>query len=146
MRNRMRFHATSAVMAAALCAAMAPATASEGAAEYREHVMEAKGGHMQAMVDILKQKVDHTDHLALHADAMADLSDICYTLFPAGSEGGDALPAIWEQPDDFKEKLDAFSTAAHGLKQTIASGGDIGPAFQQLGQACKGCHDNYRAE
>ena len=146
MTNRMGFYATAAAAALALCATSATASAAEGAAEYREHVMEAKGGHMQAMVDILQQKVAHTDHLALHADAMADLADICYTLFPAGSEGGDALPAIWEQPDDFQTKLDAFSSAAHGLKQTIASGGDIGPAFQQLGQACKGCHDNYRKE
>ena len=83
-------------------------SASEGDAKYREHVMEAVGGHMQAMVDILKQEVSHSDHLLLHADAMADLGKIALTLFPQGSEGGDALPAIWEQPKEFQEKLQAF--------------------------------------
>ena len=121
-------------------------SASEGDAKYREHVMEAVGGHMQAMVDILKQEVAHSDHLLLHSNAMADLGKIALTLFPQGSEGGDALPAIWEQPKEFQEKLQAFDSAAAGLKETVSSGGEVGPAFQKLGQACKSCHDDYRAE
>ncbi len=120
--------------------------ASEGDAKYREHVMEAVGGHMQAMVDILKQEVSHGDHLSLHANAMADLGNIALTLFPAGSEAGDALPAIWERPEDFQEKLEAFPAAAEALQQAINGGGEVGPAFQNLGQACKSCHDDYRAE
>jgi cytochrome c556 len=123
-----------------------PALAGEGDAEYREHTMEAVGGHMQAMVDILQQKVPHTAHLALHANALADLSGIADTLFPAGSEGGDALPAIWENPDDFAERLAAFQTAASKLKSAVAGGDGVGEAFQGLGQACKGCHDNYRED
>ena len=134
------------LLAAAAAAPCLTVAASEGDAEYREHVMEAVGGHMQSMVDILKQKVPHTGHLMLHANAIADLSEIALTLFPAGSEGGDALPAIWEQPDDFKDKLEAFGTASKGLRQALDTGGEVGPAFQSLGQACKNCHDNYRAE
>ena len=92
------------------------AVADEGAMEYREHSMEAIGGHMQAMVDIIRQKVPHTSHMALHADAMADLAGITGTLFPEGSEGGDALPEIWSNPEDFAAKVAAFDTAAAGLK------------------------------
>ncbi len=117
----------------------------EGDAEYRHHTMEAVGGHMQAMVDILQQKVPHTAHLALHANAMADLASIADTLFPEGSEGGEALPAIWEDPEDFAEKLAAFEEAAAGLKDAVGGAG-FGPAFQELGQSCKSCHDNYREE
>jgi len=123
-----------------------PLAASEGEAEYREHTMEAVGGHMQAMVDILKQNVPHTSHMALHANAMADLASIAGTLFPAGSEGGDALPAIWENPDDFATRISAFEEAAAELKAAAGAGNGVGPAVQKLGQACKGCHDNYRAE
>lgn len=123
-----------------------PLAASEGDADYREHTMEAVGGHMQAMVDILKQSVPHTAHMTLHANAMADLAGIAGTLFPAGSEGGDALPAIWEKPDDFASRLAAFDEAAAELKAAAAAGAGVGPAVQKLGQACKGCHDNYRAE
>jgi cytochrome c556 len=117
----------------------------EGDAEYRHHTMEAVGGHMQAMVDILRQKVPHMNHLALHANAMADLAGISDTLFPEGSEGGDALPEIWENPEDFAAKLADFQEAAEGLKAAVG-GAEFGPAFQALGQSCKGCHDSYRAE
>ncbi len=130
----------------ATCLLAASATASEGEVEYREHTMEAVGGHMQAMVDILRQKVAHTSHMSLHANAMADMASIAPTLFPEGSEGGDALPEIWSNPDDFAERLTAFEEAASGLKAAVAAGEPIGPAFETLGQACKGCHDNYRAE
>ena len=123
-----------------------PLAATEGEADYREHTMEAVGGHMQAMVDILKQSVPHTAHMALHANAMADLASIAGTLFPAGSEGGDALPAIWENSDDFAEHIAAFEEAANDLKAAAAGGDGVGPAVQKLGQACMGCHDSYRKE
>jgi len=122
------------------------ALADEGAVEYREHTMEAVGGHMQAMVDILRQKVAHTSHLPMHANAMADMAAIAPTLFPDGSQGGDALEEIWSNADDFESRLAAFNDAANGLQAAVAAGEPIGPAFQTLGQACKGCHDNYRAE
>ena len=136
-----------ALAAAALTGLMTlPLSASEGEIDYRSHTMQAIGGHMQAMVDILRQKVSHSAHLTLHANAMVDLAGIAPTLFPEGSEGGEALPAIWEDPDDFAERLDAFETAAGGLQTALSSGADVGSAFQSLGQACKGCHDNYREE
>ena len=123
-----------------------PAAASEGEVEYREHVMEAIGGHMQAAADIARQKVPHQDHFALHVNGLVALSGIVHTLFPETAEGGDALPGIWENPDDFAGKLSTFESAAAELKAAVDSGGDVGAAFQNVGQACKGCHDEYRAE
>lgn len=120
--------------------------ADDGAADYRHHTMEAIGGHMEAAVDILKQKVPHQAHMVLHANAIADLAGIADTLFPEGSQGGAALPAIWEQPEAFAERLQAFQEAAAGFRQATNEGGAIGPAFQALGQACKGCHDDFVEE
>jgi len=140
-----RLEILSLALMASTIAAM-PAAGAEGAAEYREHVMESIGGHMQASADILQQKVDHQDHLRLHVNALTDMAGIARTLFPEGSEGGDALPAIWEDPDDFSNRLTALEEAAAELKTAMNDGGDIGPAFQKVGQACKGCHDNYRDE
>ncbi len=128
-----------------LLAAM-PAAASEGDAEYRHHVMEAIGGHMQSAVDILRQKVPHQAHLTLHAAALADLAEIAPLLFPEGSEGGDALPAIWENPEDFQSRLQAFQGAAAEFASAVQSGDGVMPAFQNLGQSCKACHDDYRSE
>ncbi len=117
--------------------------ADNGAADYRHHTMEAIGGHMEAIVDILKQKVPHQAHMGLHADAIAEMAAIADTLFPAGSEGGDALPAIWEQPEEFAKRLQAFKEAAAGFRQTVSEGGEVGAAVQNLGGACKGCHDDF---
>lgn len=132
-------------------AAMLVATAvhaTEGEVEYRQHTMAAVGGHMQAIADILRGKVAHVGHLPTHANAMADLAAIAPTLFPPGSDGGDALPAVWEDAADFKAKLDAFKAAADGFKAAAASGdmAATGAALRDLGQSCKGCHDSYRAE
>lgn len=108
--------------------------------------MEAIGGHMQALSDILRGKVSHEDHLSIHAAALASLAEITPTLFPPGSGDGEteALPAIWENPEDFAERLDAFKEAGAGLRAAAETGGDVMAATRQLGQACKGCHDSYR--
>ena len=120
----------------------------EGAAKYRHHTMQAIGGHMQAIVDILRRDVPHTDHLPIHTGALAALADITPTLFPPGSGGLDteALPAIWENPEDFAQRVDAFREAAANLNDVAGKGGALGPAVKQVGQTCKGCHDGYRAE
>ncbi|MFP6796806.1 MAG: cytochrome c [Pseudomonadales bacterium] len=124
------------------------ALGSEGDVDYRHHSMEAIGGHMQAIVKILRQEVPHSGHLSLHANAIADMARVAPDLFPEGSEGGEALPVIWEQPEDFAKRLDTFHSAAETFKDAAESGdpASIGDAIGGLGQACKGCHDNYREE
>ena len=133
------------VVAGALVAGL-PCSASQGDIDYREHTMEAIGGHMQALSDILRGKVRHEDHLSVHAAALASLAEIAPMLFLPGSGDGEteALPAIWENPEDFAERLAAFSEAANGLRAAAETGDDVAAATQKLGQACKGCHDNYR--
>ena len=121
---------------------------AEADVEYRKHAMQAVGGHMQAIVKIIRGEVPHTGHLPMHGNAMADLAEASGSLFPQGSEGGDALPGIWEDPEDFAEKIEAFRVAAQGFK-AAAAGSDVaaaGAALQKLGGACKGCHDDYRQE
>ena len=134
--------------AAALAFLAIGAVASEGQVDYRQHVMAAVGGHMQALADIVRGKVEHAGHAAVHANALADLAEIAPTLFPAGAEGGDTLPAVWENPEDFQAKLAAFREAAGAMRDAAASGDpmQVGMALRDVGQACKGCHDDYRAE
>lgn len=142
MKNR--FAATTL----ATCLVAIAVSASEGEVSYRQHTMSAIGGHMRAIVDIVRGDVPHMDHLATHASAMADLAEIAPTLFPESSKGGDALDAIWEDGEDFESKLNAFKEATAAFKTAAESGerGEIMGAFQGVGQACKGCHDDYRAE
>ena len=122
------------------------ASADEGAADYRHYTMEAIGGHLSAVVEIFQGKVAHQAHLAPHANAIADMAAIAHTLFPEGSIGGNAKAAIWEQPETFAERMQAFQEAAPAFRDAVVGGGDIGGAFQTLGQACKGCHDDFKDE
>ena len=122
---------------------------AEAEADYRHHVMEAVGGHMQAMATILKKQV-HLDELSRHASSLADMAAVAPGIFPEGSLTGDskALPAIWENPEDFQKAMQRFVSAANDMA-TAAQTSDmsqIGPAISKLGNACKGCHDSYKAE
>lgn len=125
------------------------AEANQGAIEYRQAVFQAIGGHMTALVRIVRREVPHTDDMAVHAAGIADLAPLTQHIFPEGSGDGrtDALPAIWNNADDFNRRRDAFIEAAEALRG--AAGGPMNqfmPAFQNLGGTCQGCHDNYRAD
>jgi cytochrome c556 len=121
----------------------------EGEFKYRQGVMRTVGGHMSSLSGILRGQV-HLENLGVHAQGMADLAKIVPSVFPEGSgvAKSEALPEIWENPDDFKAAIDKFVEAANGMS-AAANDGDraaIGPAMNALGQACKGCHDNFREE
>lgn len=125
---------------------------ADGEAEmkYRQAVMKAVGGHMASMAAILKGKT-HTKNLSIHADAMATLADIVPGVFPEGSgeaSGSEALPAVWTEPEAFKEAMDRYVSAAGAMRSAAASGdmSQVGPAINELGQSCKGCHDDFREE
>lgn len=86
---------------------------------------------------------------SIHAVSMVKQSPM--TLWPEGTDemaidGTRALPAIWENWDDFASKWSALGEAAAGLQSAAANGQEaIGPAIGPLGNACKACHDDYRA-
>lgn len=59
-----------------------------------------------------------------------------------------ALDGIWNSQADFKSKADALNKAAGALVEA-AKGGDKATtlaAYREVGKACSGCHDNYRAK
>lgn len=72
--------------------------------------------------------------------------------FPKGS-GPDAgktgaKPEIWDNPQDFAAKMEAFHNAAQAFR-AAAAGDDLAAikkGFADLGGTCKACHDKYRQE
>ena len=120
--------------------------AAEEDAEYRHDVMEAIGGHFGAIIKIVRGEVPHRDHLSAHVDALAGLANLANDLFPDDSQGGEALPKIWEEPEEFAKKVSAFKEAANTLKSALDAG-DMDAfrgTIRNVGGACKGCHDDYR--
>lgn len=60
---------------------------------------------------------------------------------------GDALPAIWQQPEAFKAEQEQFLAAVDELNTAAQSGNleQIKASFGKAGASCKSCHDAYRA-
>ena len=142
---RVRGLATSLVLGVLL---NTPAFADGGAEyDYRHGVMAAIGGHMNAMVTILRKSV-HQDELVLHARGIAALAVISPDIFPEGSDVGksESLPAVWENRVEFDAAMIKFVEAAKVMEQAATTGdmAQIGSAIQGLGGACKGCHDDFR--
>ena len=123
-------------------------SADEAVVKYRQSVYKAIGGHTAALAAIVKREVDFTQDAQAHAIALGQLAPMTKHVFPAGSDTGktDALPAIWEKPERFAERSDAFIVAATKLAEA-AEAGDmkaIGPALGEVGKTCKACHDEFR--
>ena len=94
-------------------------------------------------------KVDQSDaHMAANARILATASALTADLVPVGSEGGDALPEIWTDMDEFQKYAKQVADTTAELA-TAAEAGDkaaMGKAFRAVGKSCKGCHDKFRAE
>ncbi|MFM7378381.1 MAG: c-type cytochrome [Erythrobacter sp.] len=73
--------------------------------------------------------------------------------FPAGTSTADgfkteALPAIWEKPEEFKAAAQKLIDESAKLA-SLAPGGDKAAVAAQamaMGGACKGCHDKFRQD
>lgn len=118
--------------------------------KYRQAVYSSIGGQMTAMGSVLQGKVPHTGDLPTLAYGLSSLAGLIPHLFPEGSGEGktNALPLIWEEFDDFQQRLENMQIAAEALAE-VAANQDMqafAQAFQNLGRACKSCHDKFKAE
>jgi cytochrome c556 len=138
-----------AVMFAASLVAVAD-TAPEDAKDYRTSVMTSLGGHIGAASMHVRGLVDDNGFLGSHAEALANTARELKHIFPAGSDVDDseALPVIWEQPEEFQKAIDKVEKATAAFSEAVASGDKaaIGAAFRDVGAACKGCHDRFRLD
>ena len=60
----------------------------------------------------------------------------------------EALPVIWERPDEFSALWQDYVTAAENLSSAVASR-DLDLVRQrtrEVGESCSACHDVFRAE
>jgi cytochrome c556 len=117
---------------------------------YRESLMTLVGANFGPMVAMLKGEIPWDD--ARMAGYGKDLKAVVgldiMRGFPPGSAEGDteAKPGIWENPEDFKEKLEAMQMQATKLGE-LAAGGDrtaTGDQIAATGKTCKACHDEYK--
>lgn len=110
--------------------------------------MEAMGSSFGALALIMTNRVTRPDQLATQAKALAVSASVTPTLFPAGSEGGDALPLIWQEQDKVAEAAQRAVDATAALAAAAEAGDKaaLSKAFKAAGESCKGCHERYKAE
>ena len=123
------------------------ASAQESVIDYRKSLMNAFRTHMGGVSAALSDAapVGHAEH---HAVAFERMAQALANVFPEGSMGENsrALPAIWQNRDDFLNKVTAIQSATARLVTASRSGDaeQIGTALQAVRGTCAGCHNPYR--
>jgi cytochrome c556 len=120
----------------------------EGIIKYRKNVMKSTGGHMGAIVDILKNGLPLTAHIVDHAHSINKNNKMTLAMFPKGSGLGDtkAKSTIWENWTKFKNAVDASVRESTKLVK-VAEIGDMNAFAKQVratGKTCRGCHQSFR--
>lgn len=121
--------------------------------EARQGQLKKVGKAFKTIID--QSKSDSPDMAAIQAatasittetEGMADW-------FPEGTgpDSGietDALPIIWDEKEDFLQKVSDMQEAAAKLDAAAQTGdaAAIGAAFKTAGGTCKSCHDKYRLD
>ena len=139
-----------ALAAAAMVFATAAASAGDGkdasgTIAGREAAMMMSGALMGSM----KGAIDRGDDVksqGFAARTLAGWAKAIPGMFPAGSEGGDALPAVWSDRAGFEAKATAYAAAATKLADAAKAGDKPGfaAAWGEVRTACGACHDSYK--
>ncbi|TCK05630.1 c-type cytochrome [Marinobacterium mangrovicola] len=121
----------------------------EDAIEYRQGVFQAIKWYFGPMAGMAKGDIEYdAAEFTRRAEMLNQLSYMAEEGFIEGSAEGDtdALPAIWEDMDQFSAGFDKLQENTAALAEASKSGdmGTIMPAFAEVGKTCKGCHDNFR--
>jgi cytochrome c556 len=147
-------HGLATLVAAVLISTIpaARADAPKDIIKYREGVMKAVTGSAVAMKVITSGAIARKGDWLIHARAMVELARISADLYPKGTgpEAGKtrALPAIWEKPSEYL-KMNEQWLAVSKRMLAAAEAGDLAEgkkAAKALSQACKDCHDPFRAK
>ena len=144
------------VLAASAAAVATPALAqfakAEDAIEYRQGALFVMGNHFGRLGAMANGKVPFDAKVAADNAAIVEtLSKLPWAAFGPGTETGHntkAKPEVWTDNAKFKDAADKMIAEVAKLSAAAKTGNQdaIKAAFGAAGQACKGCHDNFRAK
>lgn len=162
----LRTHAPRLVLAAALASLIAACSGEAGSdaaapaaaapppvLKEREENFEGIGASFKAVRGELEKDAPDFALIAAKAGDINARAQKIAGHFPAGTSTADgvkteALPTIWEKPEEFKAASQKLVDESAKL-MTLASGGDkaaVGAQAMAMGGACKGCHDQFRLD
>lgn len=134
--------------AAAVAAGEAPPILKE-----REENFEAIGAAFKAIRGQLEADAPDFALIAAKATDINTRAQAIPNHFPVGTSTADgfkteALPTIWEKPEEFKAAAQKLINESAKLA-SLAPGGDKAAVAAQamaMGGTCKGCHDTFRLD
>jgi cytochrome c556 len=127
---------------------LSAALAGDDPAHERHELMEGVRDAVKPVGAMLKGEAEFDqDQVMASLAVFADAAERLGGLVPEGSQGGEAAPAIWEDPAGFQEQIDMWSQATadaiEARKRTLDEAKiALGPVLK----SCKRCHDSYRIE
>lgn len=122
----------------------------------RQAMFQLYSFSMGTLSGMAKGKIEYDAALAAemstNLNAAANLGQSAF--WPAGSDNSNAenartraLPKIWETFPAITESADELKTATAALAANAGDGLDaLKAGMGDVGKACKGCHDDYRAK
>lgn len=123
----------------------------ESAVNYRHSAFHIIRDNFAAMAAMVKGEEEYdADIFQQRAEDFARMTHIPWSAFSVEGampgEDTDALPEIWDNWDDFKQRSESFIADGEALADAARSGSmdNIKPAFMAAAKNCKGCHDNYK--
>jgi cytochrome c556 len=142
------------IAAIAMLVAAVPALSQqvkpENQIKYRRaayQLMNLNFGSLDAMAE--NKKPFNKDEAARNAEFVALLATVPKGFFGEGTDKDTrAKPEIWKNRADFDSKMDKMVSEAQKLPAVVRAG-DMAAFKKQvhdLGEACKSCHDEYRAK
>lgn len=123
----------------------------EDAIKYRKAGMTLQAAHFGRIAAMATGKAPwDAKTVADNAAVLEVVAKLPYAGFVEGSDKGDtkALPEIWMQREKFDAGAKKAQDAVAKLVAVAKTGNQdqVKAAAGEVGQACKGCHDDYRAK
>jgi cytochrome c556 len=124
----------------------------ERAVEYRQSLMTVLAGNFGPVIAMATGRMPFNAALASKsAERAAFIATMAPDAFPANSNGAGktkAKPNIWTDQADFQKHMQDLLDKTAAL-QVAAKSGDLAgikTAANAAGEACKNCHDEFRAK
>lgn len=116
------------------------------AVAYRQAVMKTNTTAFGGIFMVLKGEAGAPANIIHHARVLRHNALLVPTLFPAGAEGGNMKPEMWQEIDKVLAAAKALGPATEALVAAAETGdmSKIGPAAGAVGKACGGCHETYK--
>lgn len=144
-----------AVAAIAALASALPAAAQfakpEDAIKYRKAAFTVMAAHFGRVAAMANGRIPFdAKAVATNAEIANMMAALPYAGFGEGTDKGDtkAKPEVWSQRDKFDAAASKMQDAMGKLNAAAKTGdqGAIRTAAGAVGQACKGCHDDFRRD